>query len=248
MGPAPVDKAYRGRFYAGYFSTHYSAGVQTNDAFFRRASYTLRRLLLPFLPADRSARILDAGCGVGYALTMLMSAGYRDVCGIDVSPDQVAVARTRGLPVQQADVFEFLQDRRGDYDAILALDLIEHLDRDELLRFLDLVVRALRPRGRLIVKTPNANSIIASRMRFKDMTHELIFSDSSLRQAFRTCGLNPVHIAGEPFYPVGVAGWVRWILAACIHGAWRLCLFAELGREGAHVPVAFNLIGVAERP
>jgi 2-polyprenyl-3-methyl-5-hydroxy-6-metoxy-1,4-benzoquinol methylase len=242
-----MSKAYRERLYAGYFATHYAPANAVDDAAYRRSAAVLRQLVLPWIPGDRGSAVLDVACGVGFMLAMLREAGYADVAGIDLSAGQVEVGRRRGLPIAQEDAFEHLAAKRGAYDVILAFDFLEHLDRDELLHFLDQASAALRPRGRLVVKTPNANSPLAARLRWTDLTHETLFTERSLRAAFLTCGLTPVAILGERWRPSTITGRARAAVAAAFRALWRLYLVAELGDEGRGLPVEFNLIGVAER-
>lgn len=207
----------------------------------------LRQVLLPHLPEDRSAVILDAACGIGYAVGMLEDSGYSNVHGVDLSREQVEVAQAHGLPVEIGDAFDVLSRRASQFDVVLALDFIEHLERDELLQFLDLVRDALRPGGRIVVKTPNANSLIGLRARYRDLTHELVFTEQSLRQALLTCGLRPVTITGERYRPFTVKGWIRWLPAWIGRLAWKAYLIAELSEEGFGIPTEYNLLAVAER-
>jgi len=241
-------RAYRARVYPRYFSTAYGGDNPVGGPEREQRLRTLEDQLLRWLPADRDARIVDLGCGIGYAVEMLLRRGYRYVQGIDLSEEQVSVARARGLPVTQSDVFDYLRPYREHFDAVLALDVIEHLDRDELVRFLDLVAAALKPRGRLVVKTPNANAPTAARARFRDLTHELIFTEHSLEMAFAAAGLWPLAILAEQIRPASMAGLGRWVLGGITRFLWRLLLVGELGREALRIPVTFNLIGVAEKP
>jgi 2-polyprenyl-3-methyl-5-hydroxy-6-metoxy-1,4-benzoquinol methylase len=243
-----TTRDYRTRLYESYFSTSYGQANSPDDAGYRSAGRGLAQLVLPYLPTNRDADIVDAACGIGYAVEMLRNAGYKRVKGIDVSSEQVAVAKKRGLPVSQADVFEYLADSRDSCDVVLALDFIEHLDRDELLAFLDLVSKALRPRGRLVVKTPNASSLFGARTRYHDLTHEQSFTEKSLRSVFPVCGLRPILITGERLRPFTVKGWIRWAPAKTVRLLWKAYLIAELGPEGFSIPTEFNLLAVAERP
>jgi 2-polyprenyl-3-methyl-5-hydroxy-6-metoxy-1,4-benzoquinol methylase len=243
-----MSKGYRDRVYASYFTTTFSTANEVSDAAYRRSARALRQIILPWIPGDRSASLLDVACGVGFTVEMLREEGYSNVTGIDLSPEQVHLARRRGLPVRQEDVFEHLDGKPSAYDVILAFDFLEHLHRDELIRFLDLTREALRPGGRLLVKTPNANSPLATRMRWLDLTHENIFTDRSLRAAFLTCNLRPVAVTGQHFWPFTPGGWVRLGISSVLHTLWKLYLIADLGREGRGLPVEFDLIGVAERP
>jgi 2-polyprenyl-3-methyl-5-hydroxy-6-metoxy-1,4-benzoquinol methylase len=237
---------YRRRIYERYFEVSYGVVNAVDRAGLERGAKGLERVLRHWLPKDRSARILDAACGVGYAVHMLQRLGYANAEGVDVSPDQVRQARQWGLPVTEADALALLSSQPGSWDCILALDFVEHLTKDELFTFLDAARKALRPTGRLIVKTPNANSPVGPRARYRDLTHELIFTEQSLREAFLTCGLRVVEITGERLSPFTPLGWLRWLVAAAFRTVWRAWMVAELGREAVEMPLAFNLIGVAE--
>lgn len=242
-----MTKQFRERAYASYFTHQYSSANRVDDAAYREYGRILRELLVPYLPSNREAEIVDVACGTGFAVHALREAGYTRVRGIDLSPEQVEIARGRGLPVERGDLFPYLEDRSGSLDAIVALDILEHLDRDELLRFFDLCRQALRPGGRLIAKTANANSLLGPRFRYLDFTHEIIFTERSLRAAFLAGGLHPVWIGGEKIKPFTLAAWLRLAVAAIGRALWRVYLVAELGREGRDIPLEFCLIGVAER-
>jgi SAM-dependent methyltransferase len=237
---------FRERLYDAYYSTTFRRANPATDEDYRMRARILRQVLLPHLPAAHDARILDLACGNGYAVHMLREAGYTGVLGVDVSGEQVELARRRGLPVEQGDAFRTLQAESATCDAILALDFIEHLDRDELLEFFDRARAALKPGGRLVVKTANANSPIAARLRWGDLTHEQLFTENSLRAAFEVCRLKPLFIGGQRYRPFTASGWARLAVASVGRWFWGLYLIADLGREGVGVATEFDLVGVAE--
>ncbi len=81
-------------------------------------------------------RVLDLGCGSGYGATMLAEAGL-DVTAIDNNAEAIEEAR-RSLAgfsdcdVQQVDAVEHLETVSLDeYDAIVAIEVLEHLDQLE---------------------------------------------------------------------------------------------------------------------
>lgn len=242
-----MTKPFRERAYASYFTHQYSSVNRVDDAAYRDHGRVLRDLLVPYLPANRDAQIVDVACGTGYAVHALQTAGYTRVRGIDLSPEQVEIARGRGLPVEHGDLFPYLEARPQSLDAVIALDILEHLDRDELLRFFDLCRESLRPGGRLIAKTANANSLLGPRFRYLDFTHEIIFTERSLRAAFLASGLHPIWIGGDRIKPFTLAAWIRLAFAATGRALWRVYLISELGREAVDIPLEFCLIGVAER-
>lgn len=243
-----AEGGYRERLYAEYFATSgYSDRNPVDDESYETRGRILRQILRPYLPADRAAAILDVACGTGYAVELMIREGYSNVRGIDLSADQVLRAKERGLPVEQADAFDFLADVREQLDVVVAFDFIEHLRRDELFAFLDAARQSLRLGGRLIVKTPNASCLFGARSRYLDLTHEIAFTEKSLRAAFAAASLQTVAITGERIRPFTLKGWVRWVPANLVRLLWKAYLISELAEEGFSIPTEFNLIGVAER-
>src|SRR5512135_1061760 len=77
------------------------------------------------------ARILDAGCGWGVTMVALERAGYR-VDGMDISR-RTLERLDRDRPDRKlivADLTQPIPDGVAAYDAVLALDVIEHIDDD----------------------------------------------------------------------------------------------------------------------
>ena len=133
-----------------------------------------------YLPTDRSARIIEIGCGDGTFLLYLLYKGFNLVEGLDSSPEQLTVAKSRGLKqVILADNYEHLKQINGQIDMIVALDVIEHYNKAELLMLLDAVYGALKDTGVLLVQTPNADGPFGARHRYSDFTHELAFTPTS---------------------------------------------------------------------
>jgi methionine biosynthesis protein MetW len=98
-------------------------------------------------------RLLDVGCGRG-AVASLLSARFDEVHGVDADDAALAKAAERGVAVAQVDLDrEPLPYEDGSFDAVVSLDVIEHvLDPAVFVREL---ARVLRPGGRLYLATPN---------------------------------------------------------------------------------------------
>lgn len=115
--------------------------------------WAVRQALVRHLPAaDRPHRVLEVGCGIGYLTAALHAAGY-DVLGMDLSATAVAEASTRYGPLFKAgDAASEVATGCG-YDAVIATELIEHLE--DPVKFVNAMLRKLRPGGCLILTTPN---------------------------------------------------------------------------------------------
>ncbi len=110
----------------------------------------IRSMLSACLPGEpRPGRVLDVGCGTGLMLREL--APWRPV-GLDFSSHALEFSRGRGLEnLVRGDVVR-LPFADNSLDLILALDLMEHVERDDLL--IREFHRVLRPGGWMIATVP----------------------------------------------------------------------------------------------
>ncbi len=106
-------------------------------------------LLRDALGAERP-RVLDLGCGTGVVLGEL--EGWAEPVGLDFSPLALGFCRRRGLRLLVAARGESLPLRTSSFDAVLALDILEHIPDDEA-AFRE-AYRVLRPGGALVLSVP----------------------------------------------------------------------------------------------
>jgi 2-polyprenyl-3-methyl-5-hydroxy-6-metoxy-1,4-benzoquinol methylase len=140
-----------------------------------------RRLLKDVLPKDKNAPIYDTGCGPGLALNILKTLGYRKLEGTDLSATSIAIAQELGLHATQTNSIDDLAARPdGSFSRIFAIDLIEHLEKPELLRFLKVARAKLHDNGMLILRCPNGDSPLIGHHFFNDITHVWTYTAVSL--------------------------------------------------------------------
>jgi SAM-dependent methyltransferase len=98
--------------------------------------------------------VLDAGCGVGWGLSVLLGRGAAKVTGIDLSSEAVAEARQRvpGVLVIQGDLSS-LPLEVGRFGLVTCFEVLEHIE--EYGAVLDAMSGALEPDGILMVSSPN---------------------------------------------------------------------------------------------
>lgn len=87
--------------------------------------------------------LLDVGCGRGGFMERMISDGV--VCkGVDLSSVMIDECRAKGLDAECIEIAE----EGGKYDAVVAIfDVLNFLDHDELLKFLDGVAARLNDDG-----------------------------------------------------------------------------------------------------
>jgi len=238
---------YKTRIYNAYLSR----GPEREPVFDRlaaeRRARLLARLLKGWLPEDRELPIADLGCGSGEVLYFLKGRGYTRVAGVDVSPEQVQAARQVVPEVVEADLFDFLDRHREKFGLIFALDLLEHLRKDDVLRFLDASHRALGGGGRLILQTPNADSPMASGLRYGDFTHEVCFTPSSLGWLLNLVGFTGVESREGGPRPLGILSLGRTLLWRLIRRGIQLWNLAETGSAGSGIYTRVFLLSGIKR-
>jgi 2-polyprenyl-3-methyl-5-hydroxy-6-metoxy-1,4-benzoquinol methylase len=238
---------YRTALYKLYASGHTNARYGSDGLNWVVRQYSAWDLYYGrFLPAEKNARILDAGCGAGGFVHYLQSRGYVSTEGVDISEEQVAVARSLGVTgIYCEEIGQHLSTHRNSYDLIFARDLIEHLTKDEALDFLSAAHAAMRPGGVLVVQTPNGESPMSGRIRYGDLSHETTFTADSLSQAFFLTGFQ-----GEEFFPVeplrrSIRSFCRWMAWKVMSLGLRILFLVETG--SAKGVLTQNLIAVAHK-
>lgn len=189
------------------------------------------RLVKAYLPEDKLAAVLELACGDGNLLRCLAAHGYGDACGVDLSPEQVAQAHAVGTTrVEQADVFDALERLpEGSKDVVIAIDLLEHFDKEEVMKLLDEVYRVLRPRGRFVVHTVNAESPFFGAVRYGDFTHRNAFTRWSIEQICLAAQFARTECHEDPPVVHGLKSAVRWGLWQVTRTILRTALVAETG-------------------
>ena len=195
----PRAVAFRDTLYRRYVSTFKATTSQASHDWWR-AKYLP---LLHGLAAD--APILDIGCGGGELLAFLAQHGFTNARGVDISAEQVALAQGRGVDATVADVFDSLRGGAA-FGAVIAVDVFEHLTRDELVRLAPLLFEALVPGGRLLIQTANGAGLFPRQVIYGDLTHLTIFTPESLVQLLRPCGFTDLRFYETGPIPIRLRG------------------------------------------
>lgn len=144
------------------------------------------RLLREVLPPG--GQVVDIGAGSGAFSLRLQDAGYKVV-----SADIDTSALPEGIPAVELDASTSLASVLGEdqFEAAIALEIIEHVDAP--LSFIEQTWRVLKPRGILLLSTPN---ILHPYSRFKFLL------------TGRYWGFNPISY----YSPGHVTPLPRWLL------------------------------------
>jgi SAM-dependent methyltransferase len=219
------------------------------------------RLLRRTLPATPS-RILEAGCGTGH-FALRVAREFR--CRMDLADlarEGLDYARANGLDrLVRADI-RALPLADAQYDCVLSLDVLIHLERGTERVAVAELARMLRPGGLLMIRVA---ALDALRSRHSEFTQERQrFTKSKLLRLARANGLEPVRCTylNSFLLPVAwfrfrvwepllrkqadsgvkpVAGWLNAALGAVlrVEGAW-------VGR-GWNLPLGQTVVLIARK-
>lgn len=111
-----------------------------------------QELVKNLLTTEQPQSILDIGCGTGETLTFLKKVFPKaKLTGVDFLPEAVKYTKDRGHTAMQADATA-LPYPDATFDAVLLLDVIEHIKNDTAV--IKEARRVLKPGGVIILTAP----------------------------------------------------------------------------------------------
>jgi O-antigen chain-terminating methyltransferase len=166
---------------------------------FRGSREDIKERLRVYLPVIKDAGItgemLDVGSGRGEWLQLLKDEGFEGR-GVDNNRVLVEQCRTSGLDVVEEDFITYLRGLPdGSLNAVTSFHLIEHLPFETLNKFLDEIIRTLKPGGVVILETPDPeNVLVGSCYFYLDPTHRNPIPSLTMQFLLEARGFNDVQV------------------------------------------------------
>ncbi|MBI5682433.1 MAG: class I SAM-dependent methyltransferase [Deltaproteobacteria bacterium] len=212
----------REELFTGYFDSIFASSNLLTPLGYENYAREFDSYYSRFLPERKDSLILDIGCGTGQFLYYLKKKGFENYQGIDVSYSQIEFCKNNVTPnVEVANTFEFLEDKINTYDMISANDVIEHMPKDTIINFLELIYQALKPGGMLLLKLPNMSNPFALNARYRDFTHECGFTEKSIYQVLYVAGFRNINIYPSLTHDRSIKGLIGKILISIFHRVLR---------------------------
>lgn len=178
---------------------------------------------LKYLKPGSDDKILDIGCGKGDIIKECSRAGAYAV-GIDYSSSAGKLSKENANENVVLASATYLPFRKDTFNKITFMEVIEHLDDNDIEKCLKEINRVLNANGYVFVSTPNSwsriiNMFSLNTMYSEDPYHINVKNPSQLKNIFKENGFN-IKIINVVEYSYGYPIWkkiLRKLLYIVLH-------------------------------
>lgn len=126
-----------------------------NQHYTESSYYFLWSVLADRMMGSQARSVLDIGCGTGQVALLLKDKGLERYHGFDFSRKRIEMARQTcpAFSFSHADAFQTDLFHTLDYDTVICLEFLEHVERDTD------VLERIRPGSRFYGSVPNFPNI-----------------------------------------------------------------------------------------
>lgn len=149
----------------------------------------------------RGASILELGFGDGAFLDWARDNGYK-VYGTEITQECIDNAVKRDHQVASGTINDAMKTFGREFDAIVAFDVLEHIDKKGLVQVFNEANNALVDGGVIVACFPNGASPFGRYYQNSDLTHETALTDRMLGQLGVTTGFKVIgaYNAARPIF------------------------------------------------
>jgi SAM-dependent methyltransferase len=216
-----------------YYQTESTDSFEGSQA---RIEFVVRRI-----PAGAS--VLNIGCGTGLFERLGLARGL-DVHALDPSEQAIAQLRTALAIGDKAQVghIQRLPFADGQFDVVVATEVLEHLPPEVTAAGLAEIRRVLKVGGRLLGTVPSRERLEdqivvcpCCAARFHKWGHRQRFDPDAVRRLL-SHGFTPMTVVARPFVPWSALTWKGQLVSAMKMLLWRL------GSHGSNENIFFEAV------
>lgn len=192
---------------------------------------------------NKSADILEVGFGNGGFLGCARELGHR-VTGVELN----VVLRDRAIASGFRAVERLDEFPSAVFDAIVAMDVLEHVPDGHSVELIASMRRVLRPGGLIFLRFPNGDSPFGRALQYGDMTHVSVVGTIKIRYIAQCAGLEVLSIENETSVVKGLP--MSRLLKRLVRKTVHFCVEWVLGIAffGTRRPLGQNLMVKLRKP
>jgi SAM-dependent methyltransferase len=213
------------------------------------AAYFEAELVRAGIDSKDKPRLLEIGFGNGGFAGYVLSKGA-DYFGTELNVTLIERARQFGYSVFPGSIKDATDAiGRGTVDAIVAFDVLEHLDTEAIRALLDDALQLLKPGGVFLARVPSGDSPFGRAIFHGDLTHITALGSAAVEQLALQTGYEVLDV-GPPCLPLFGVGLVRFIRRLLLRLSQQIITrFVNLLFHDGHPRViTANLVFVLKKP
>jgi len=158
------------------------------------ARYYAAELKRAGLAGQSALKVLEVGFGNGAFLQYCTLQGW-SVVGTEIDHELVTIARNAGFDARPATAVAEMP--AASFDAVVLIDVLEHIPPEQTLAFLSATLRVLQPGGVIVAHFPNGDSPFGLCLQHGDATHVNAIGSEKAHYYARAINADVVAIEGE---------------------------------------------------
>lgn len=138
--------------------------------------------------------VLELGYGNGGLMSYFRDRGAT-VVGVEINKELVDIARKNNFVTYTID--DFFKFSELKFDLIIAIDVLEHIEKEDLKDMVGLYFNQLNKGGHFFARFPNGDSPFGLRNQNGDITHRVQIGSELIKQLFLSLDAKNINVRGE---------------------------------------------------
>lgn len=182
--------------FENYITTHFKDNADLSKGRIELENNMFDRNIGRLLVEGKNVKILEIGFGTGFFINYLLSKGYHNIYGVELSKEETEYVKKNIYEKVECCVNteKFLEEHKGEYDYIFMFDVLEHIPKNETVSLLTSINGSLKDGGVFCARVPNASNPFNINAMWGDFTHEFFYSARSLGQVNRLAGFSDIKV------------------------------------------------------
>jgi cyclopropane fatty-acyl-phospholipid synthase-like methyltransferase len=139
-------------------------------------------------------KVIEVGFGNGSFLEYCKQSGV-DCIGVEKDKHQVKLANSAGYnAIHDENIISLMDD---SFDLVVAFDVIEHLEKEDIIKIIEVYKNKLKKNGLIIARSPNGDSPFSMMYQNGDLTHTTIIGSGKIHQIAKLVDMDVVFMGKE---------------------------------------------------